>query len=52
MKGIITFFCAFLKNHYLGFLIGFIFSIHELQNDDKLLRQFCNPNFDRDSIIK
>ena len=29
-----------------------MFSIQELQCEDTLLRQFCNPSFDRDKIIK
>ena len=29
-----------------------MFSIQELQYEDNLLRQFCNPSFDRDKIIK
>ena len=29
-----------------------MFSIQELQCEDNLLRQFCNPGFDRDKIIK
>ena len=29
-----------------------MFSIQELQCEDNLLRQFCNPSFDRDKIIK
>ena len=45
---IITFFCAFLENHYLVFL-GLILSIQELQYEDNLFRQFCNPSFDRDN---
>ena len=30
--------------------LGFMFSIQELQYKDNLLRQFCNPSFDRDKI--
>ena len=51
VKNIITFFCPSLKNHYLGF-IGVILSIQELQYEDNSFRQFCNPTFDRDNIIK
>ena len=32
--------------------LGFMFSIQELQYEDNLLRQFCNPSFDRDKIMK
>ena len=41
----------FVKIIILVFL-GFIFSIQELQYEDNTLRQFCNPNFDCDKIIK
>ena len=30
----------------------FILSIQELQYEDNTFRQFCNPTFDRDNIIK
>ena len=45
------FLARFLKNIILVFL-GFIFNIHEVQNEDSVFRQFCNPVLDRDRIIK
>ena len=34
------------------FSVGFIFNIQELQYEDSLLRQFCNPILERDNMIK
>ena len=51
MKLIVIFLCSPLKDHNLGFL-GLIFNIHDSQLDDNMLRQFCKPARDRDSMIK
>ena len=44
-------FLSSLKNHIFGFFL-FTFNIHDLQYWAKELRQFCNPVFGRDGIIK
>ena len=45
------FFRSSLKNHNFVFF-PFMFNIHDLQYWAKVLRQFCSPALDRDSIIK
>ena len=46
-----TFLCIVEKIIILV-VLGFILSIQELQYEDSSFRQFCNPTFDRDNIIK
>ena len=44
-----TFLGAFVKDQNFVFL-GLILSIHEVQWDDNILRDFCNPALDLDNI--
>ena len=44
------FLARFWKTIILGFL-RFIFNTHNVQNEDSVLRQFCNPVLDHDRII-
>ena len=43
---------AFLENHYFCFLGIDFLSIHVLQYEERVFKQFCNPVLDLDRMIK